>query len=168
MKTEFSEKRIFVQPGYIYVLFEPAILYTALGSGGIIAIFDKIRRFGGMIYYIHPIAQNAYCATAHYAFPGVVHMVNMFIDAGSHVSDLEAHLFGGAENFRSANYTPEIGAKNIQIGRRILELKRVVIISEDTGLNRGRKVAFHSGTGEVLVAKVDRIREDDWYPQLPN
>ena len=31
--------------------------------------------------------------------------------------------------------------------------------------NRGRKIIFYSGSGEVVITKVNRIRQSDWFYQ---
>jgi chemotaxis protein CheD len=38
------------------------------------------------------------------------------------------------------------------------------VVSEDTGGEKGRKIVFNTGTNEVAVLKVDRLRKGDWYP----
>ncbi|MBP7460113.1 MAG: chemotaxis protein CheD [Candidatus Delongbacteria bacterium] len=161
-----TQEKIFVKPGYIYIRFEPTLLYTVVGSGVVVTVYDRKLRYGGMNYYLRPIGKSPDQATAYYAFPGIVHLINLFTESGSVLSDLEAHIFGGAENNAADGYIHELAEKNVSIARRILELKKVPIIGQDIGSSRGRKIALNSASGEIMVAKVEHIRNEDWYPAV--
>jgi len=86
----------------------------------------------------------------------------MMIDDGSNLENLEAQIFGGAYNPRiSLN---DVGSENIMVAREILAKKRVRVISEDVGGERGRKIVFDTSINEIAVLRVDKLRKADWYP----
>ena len=58
----------------------------------------------------------------------------------------------------------DIGPQNVQVARKILQQQGIPITSEDVGGGKGRKLIYNTGTNEAVVLKVDRLREEDWYP----
>jgi chemotaxis protein CheD len=57
------------------------------------------------------------------------------------------------------------------MARKIFQQQGIMITSEDVGGGKGRKLIYNTGTNEAVVLKVDRLREEDWYPyrlQGPN
>lgn len=150
--------------GYVCVPSRPARLCAVVGSGGVVTIWDRRRERGGMTHYVRPYREPGGPSTARYAAPAIVALVRMLLHSGSRVGDLEAHLFGGAENSKAPGYLEGVAKDNVRVGLEILEKLRVPRVQRDTGGERGRKVVFHTATGEVVLAKVDRIRATDWYP----
>ena len=91
-------------------------------------------------------------------------LAQMFFKNGSSHLDLEAHFCGGAVNPESANYISGQSEENVKVGLEILSKLGIAIAGKDVGGHRARKIAFHTGTGEIMVAKVDTVRATDWYP----
>ena len=58
----------------------------------------------------------------------------------------------------------DIGPQNVQMARKIFQQPGILITSEDVGGGKGRKHIYKTGTNEAVVLKVDRLREEDWYP----
>ena len=58
----------------------------------------------------------------------------------------------------------DIGPQNVQMARKIFQQPGILITSEDVGVGKGRKHIYKTGTNEAVVLKVDRWREEDWYP----
>ncbi len=50
------------------------------------------------------------------------------------------------------------------MAKRILNQQGIPITSEDVGGSRGRKLIFKSDTNEAIILKVDRLRQEDWFP----
>lgn len=155
-----------VEPGYICLPGEPKRLAAVAASGIALTLFDIRLKRGGMTHFAYPVRRDG-LSTAMFACPAIVGLSRMFLDSGSHAGDMEARLFGAAENPDAPGYMPGLGADNIRVARELLARFNFRIAGEDTGGCRGRKIVFHSGTGEVLVAAVDRIRAADWYPDCP-
>ncbi|MFW5811032.1 MAG: chemotaxis protein CheD, partial [Thermodesulfobacteriota bacterium] len=81
---------------------------------------------------------------------------------GSKPRNLEAQIIGGAYNPGISG--KNIGRENIQVARKLLARKRIRIVSEDVGGEKGRKVVFNTHTNEVAVIKVEKLRTADWFP----
>ncbi|MGA1867401.1 MAG: chemotaxis protein CheD [bacterium] len=162
MKDEI--KRIYLQPGGICLASEPARIFSVVGSGVVITLFDTKLYFGGMNYYTRPKRESLTHSTPWFACPSIIGMLNMFIEAGSELRDLEAHIYGGAENPENSEYVKGLAERNIKTGIELLKKKNIRIMGMDIGGKKGRKIAFNPLTGESVVAKVNKIRSTDWYP----
>ncbi|SKA89784.1 chemotaxis protein CheD [Paucidesulfovibrio gracilis DSM 16080] len=151
--------------GYVCVPAEPSRLCAVVGAGAVVTIWDRRRAVGGMTHYARPFRDPGGPSTAIFAAPAIVTLVRMLLKGGSNAPDLEAHLFGGADNPEAPGYASGMAEDNVRVGLEILEKLHVTRVQRDTGGQRGRKVVFHTATGEVMLAKVERIRGTDWYPQ---
>jgi chemotaxis protein CheD len=67
---------------------------------------------------------------------------------GSSVNNLVAKVFGGANQMNSSM---NIGARNIEIAKEVLANHGISIIAENVGGNVGRKLKYHTGTGQVMM-----------------
>ncbi|CAM2008302.1 chemotaxis protein CheD [Acanthopleuribacter pedis] len=156
----------FVKPGFGLVPHVSERLWTVVGASVVVTLHDHARTLGGMNHYFRPIRVAGQPATSIYAAPALAWLIRQFLQAGSRREDLEAQIFGGAENRNAADYEPGLGNENVRAGREILQQQGIEIGTMDVGGFRGRKIVFNCRTGESIVARVDRIRSSDWYPRL--
>jgi chemotaxis protein CheD len=154
----------FLKPGYILVPEVPTIISTVLGSCVAVCLFDGTRKAGGMNHFPLPSTKKAEEATARFGNAATLALIGMMLENGSSIRDLEAQLFGGA--FHPKTCPSDIGRENIQVAKTVLSRKKIPIVSEDVGGEKGRKVVYDTGSSEVVVMKVDRIRQEDWFPYL--
>lgn len=164
--TQNSEKQVtkdyFLKPGYIYLPDRPTTISTVLGSSVAVSLYDKSLKIGGMNHFLFPYIEARKKTTAQYGNIAVLTLIRMMAANGSDISNLEAQLFGGAFNPEYSN--KDIGKDNLKTARHILFGKKIKIVSEDIGGELGRKIVFNTGTYEIAILKVDRLRESDWYP----
>lgn len=152
----------FLQPGYIYVAPTPTLVSEVLGSAVSVCLFDVRKKVGGVSQFLFPHTAKRSDATPRYGNVATVTLLRMMLSEGSKKKHLEAYLLGGAFN---AEVSPEdVGRKNVTSARRILLREKVRIVSEDVGGTKGRKIVFNTGNGELVVLKVDRLRDSDWFP----
>ncbi|MEF2144741.1 MAG: chemotaxis protein CheD [Desulfovibrionaceae bacterium] len=118
-----------------------------------------------MANYARPYREKGVPSTAKYAAPAIVTLVRMLLESGSVVADLETHLIGGGSNPEAEGYQEGLGDQNVKVGLELLDKLNLSSVDMDVGGNWGRKVVFHSATGELVLARVERIRSSDWYPQ---
>ena len=154
----------FLKPGYILVPDTPTVISTVLGSCVAVCLFDGARKAGGMNHFQLPSTRKQEEATARFGNVSTWALITMMIEGGSQIRNLEAQLFGGA--FHPKNCIQNVGQENIRVARQVLAKKRIPIVSEDVGGEKGRKVVYHTGSNEVVVIKVDKIRQEDWDPYL--
>jgi chemotaxis protein CheD len=156
----------FLKPGYILVPGVPTVISTVLGSCVAVCLYDGKRKAGGMNHFQLPFISRLAEATARYGNVSTLALIDMMLDDGSKIKNLEAQLFGGA--FQPKTSPKNIGMENIRTARMILRRKRIPIVSEDVGGEKGRKVVYNTTTNEVAVIKVDKIRQVDWFPYVDN
>lgn len=164
-RDEMLAKNFFVQPGYVLVPAREMQLATVVTSGIAVTLFDETKKSGGLGHYIRPL-REAGLSTAMFAAPAIVSLLEMLLSRGAQKELLEAHLYGGATNPGSSRYEKGLAEKNVEIGIEVLTRLKVRLASQDTGGQRARKLIFNSGTGEFVVARVDNVREADWYPEI--
>ncbi len=165
MDRDIIQRDHFIKPGYVYMPVEPTQLRTVVASGIAVTVFDRRRKIGGMGHYIRPYREKG-LSTAIFAAPALAALTRMFLDSGSGISDLETHFYGGARNEQAAGFKPGISEENIRIGKEILTKIGITLSGQDVGGERGRKIVFHTGTGEIMMAKVEAVRASDWYPAV--
>lgn len=167
MTQGLLRREIRMDPGYVLVPSPPAYLFAVVGSGVLVAIYDRKARRGGMCHYLRPRRPTPYESTAHYAGPAVFSLVR-FLDGTRRRSSrhLTATIIGGAERADAAGYVRGLGRENVRAAGEILAHFHIPIARRVVGGRLGRKAVFHSASGELAVEEVERIRADDWYPAL--
>jgi len=153
---------IIMPPGCVCQPADSARLCAVVASGVAVTVFDRRLALGGMGHYARPYRKGD-LSTALYACPAIVSLVGMLQDAGSMVEDLDACLYGGAVNTHASGYVEGFSEDNVRVGLEVLQKLSVRVQSLDVGGAYGRKIVFHTGTGEAVVAKVEKLRSTDWY-----
>jgi chemotaxis protein CheD len=154
----------FLRPGYIYVPGEPTLISTVLGSCVAVCLWDRERRYGGMNHFLYPFVRDPYRATAKFGNVATRALIRLLLQGGSRKEQLESQIFGGSHPENNGGEGVKVSNENIEIARRILTTSGIPIVSQDVGGTRGRKLVFNSSTNEVVVVRVDRLRDSDWYP----
>lgn len=151
----------YLYPGYIYASQERLIISTVLGSCVSLCLWDRVNIFGGMNHFIFPQQEKGEKST-RYGDVACMHLLRLMKDLGSRKEDLVVHVVGGAQNTFLNSY---IGNKNIEIVQKFLERFDLRPSTFDVGGEYGRKIAFNTATGEVIVYKCARLRGSDWHRQ---
>jgi chemotaxis protein CheD len=154
-----EQKTYFLHPGFIFVSEEPYLIHTVLGSCISVCLWDSVHKFGGMCHFIYSPALNneRNCRYGDIAIP---HLFYLMYEMGSKNSFLKAHIIGGGEN---PNFPSPIGNQNAELAEKLVKENRVEILTQDVSGQFGRKVIFNSGSGEILVYKINDVRREDWY-----
>lgn len=165
-KNSLARINYFLEPGSIALAEHATVISTVLGSCIAVCLYDRKRKVGAMNHFQFPSVQKRHLATARYGNVATLALVRMMCKDGSKAVDLEAQIFGGAYNPQVSS--TDIGRENLTVARRILSRLRIPILSEDVGGGKGRKLVFDTGTNEIAVLKVDKLRAKDWYPYEDN
>ena len=159
---EVQNGEYYLKPGYIFLAMGRILISTVVGSCVAICLWDRKNKFGGMSHFLYPIVTGPQEATAKYGNVGTLTLIRMMVSEGSEHSLLEAQLFGGGDILTEEG--PNIGRQNVEIARKILNRHGIPIVSEDVGGSKGRKLIYDTGNNQAVILKVDRIRQEDWYP----
>ena len=152
----------YLEPGYIFLAEKPTSISTVIGSCVSVCIYDRKRKVGGMNHFELPLATDSDQATARFGNVATITLIRMMIHDGSKIKNLEAQILGGAHNRKVS--PKDIGFENIMAAKKILTREQIRVTSEDVRGGKGRKIVFNTGTNDVAVFKVDKLRESDWYP----
>lgn len=149
-----GENAVVVGVGELAIAEHPSILITqALGSCVGLALWDPIRRAGGMAHIMLPSHVEAR-KDAHqhrFATAAVPTLVDMLADAGSPKSRLVAKIAGGSAMFGGESGLPGIGARNVSEVKQQLKAMGVTLRGDDTGGSHARTIELHLDTGILLV-----------------
>ncbi len=162
MKVELF--KYYLQPGHIFINKDPSVVSTVIGTCAVVCLWDFKKRYGGANHFVQPFAKSKDKTTVLFGNIATATLIKMMIEQGSQPSDLEAQIIGGG--IPPHNKNCELGEKNIEIARRVLNKNNIHIVSCDVGGYKGRKLYFHTEKGECIIHKLETIRKTDWYPEI--
>ncbi len=161
-QNEIEAYKYHLQPGYIFVSLDPALISTVLGACVTVCLHDRRLKTGGMNHYFFPKTGRRAKTTPQYGNVAIPALIRMMVSQGSRVEDMEAQIFGGG--MRALSDQSSMGRQNVKMARKILKKRGIPIVSEDVGGTKGRRVLFHTRTNEAIVMKTHRIRRGDYHP----
>lgn len=133
---------------------ETAFITYALGSCIAVALYDPVRRAGGMIHYMLPLSrtspEKARTKPAMFADSGVPLLFERMYGLGCRKRDLVVKVAGGGRLYDD-NDTFDIGRRNVTVLRRLFREDDIVIAAEDVGGSASRTVRLELATGRVTV-----------------
>lgn len=144
---------VLVTTGEFAVAEDPAWLVTpALGSCVGVAVWDAVRRRGGLAHIMLPApgGPRATGLDERFASIAIPRLVAAVAD-GAPSRRLVAKIAGGSTMFGHGGQSGTIGERNVQEVQRQLALLRVALVAEDTGGTHARTMELHPGSGLVLV-----------------
>ncbi len=151
-------RRVFVHAGQVWVAREATEMTTILGSCVAICIWDVTSGVGGMNHFMLPQDIGTQYATPRYANHATTLLLDQLRAAGANPLRMRAKVFGGARILSGAAFSGrDLGALNIQVAHERLAAERIPIVAESTGGAHGRKLVYHSATGEASVTQVNRV-----------
>lgn len=152
---------LFLKPGEVVVSGEPTVVSTLLGSCVAVTLFSPRLRAGAICHCLLPNCRNTQpCChdpgeAGKYVECAVRHMLEGLLSLGAMRGELEAKVFGGADMFETAQGGGQsVGQQNIEMALRMLKGEAVRLIRQDLGGRRGRKIVFHTHTGEVFLKRL--------------
>lgn len=155
----------FIQQGFVSVSASPCNLISVVATGLVVTAWSEKKQMGGMCNYTHPRRQENR-SNAVFAAPALFALIDNMIHAGAGPADLEIHVYGASENPSSPRFVQGHAEELLQVTREILQKLNVWVAGMDVGGKRARKIVFNPVTGETIVAKVSRVRDNDWYPHF--
>lgn len=131
------------------------LITLGLGSCVGIALIDINNKIVGLSHIMLPDSKSfsANNNPMKYADTAIPMLIERLIENGGVKRNFKAKIAGGASMFSFADKSPmlDIGARNVEAVKRILEQLNIPIIAEDTGGNKGRTMIVDSNTGVVTL-----------------
>lgn len=161
MARDLERQRCIIEPGYMAVSEQPALLCSVCGSGIVVILWDSVRRIGGIAHCFFPKPKGREKRSHYYASVAVPQLIEHLVAAGGRAHRFEAHIIGGSVPSRMKDTSARHVVKTV---RAYLKKRSVSSVMEDVYGSQGRKVVFDTARGDVYVMKTARIRKTDWVP----
>ena len=145
--------------GEMKIAQNPAKLVSrGFGSCVGITLYDPVRKIGAMAHAMLPNIDKARVKTNPVRFVNyvIIKMIEDLREQGCSKERLVAKLFGGAHmfSFITEDSLLNIGEKNVEMVKRILNELGIKIIADETGGTFGRSIELDLETGKVLVKTI--------------
>lgn len=132
---------------------------VALGLGSCVGVvlYDEGKKVGGMVHVMLPNSTQGrtHDSPAKYADTAIPLLIEDIEKAGGRKRKLAAKLAGGARMFSLGGKSHlDIGARNVEAVREILEGLKINVEASDTGGNYGRTMQFFVSDGRVLIKTI--------------
>lgn len=152
-----------LQPGELYLARSPSILRTILGSCVGVTFWSAKLGAGALCHGVLPRCplnrpSSFTISEGHrYIDFSIRHLAAQFDALGARRDEMEVKLFGGADVLPVSEIQvlrPTVGAQNCQAAMEVLAEEGFKVSACDLGGIRGRRIHFHTGTGEVLLHRL--------------
>ena len=163
-----------LQPGELYLARSPSILRTILGSCVGVSFWSARLGAGALCHGVLPrcptFLPKGFSLSAGYRYVdfSIRYLAQQFDSLGAHRDEVEIKLFGGADVLpvTGRRNRPTVGALNCMAALEVLEQKGFIVSASDLGGIRGRRIHFHTGTGEVLLQRLKAWRDPTYEEDL--
>lgn len=145
---------IFLQPGEVFFGDSSVRVRTVLGSCVSITLWHPKHLLGGMCHYMLPERGAAGSSLdGRYAPEALALLLDQMHQAGTAPREFQAKLFGGGRMFAAEALSPgiDIGARNVEVGRRLLRSHGLHLTCEHLCGQGHRSLIFDIATGDVWV-----------------
>jgi chemotaxis protein CheD len=152
-----------LQPGELYLARSPSILRTILGSCVGVTFWSARLGAGALCHGVLPrcplnLPSTFTVSEGHrYIDFSIRYLAAQFDALGARRGELEVKLFGGADVLPVSEIQalrPTVGAQNCLAAIEVLAEEGFKVSASDLGGIRGRRIHFHTGTGEVLLHRL--------------
>lgn len=143
------------------------LISFGLGSCVAVAIYDPVRKAGGLAHVMLPDSRGHELDTmpGKFADTAVPSLVDKLVSLGARRKRLLCKIVGGAQMFEipgsrikhtGPTFGPHthIGERNVEAVKNVLNDADIPLIGEETGGRHGRTVIFDTCTGEMRVSSI--------------
>ncbi|MHC1782845.1 MAG: chemotaxis protein CheD [Anaerolineaceae bacterium] len=124
-----------------------------LGSCVGIGIYDPKIHFGGLLHAVLPQSKNNSEAEAKYVDSGIKLLLSQMVENGAVPSRMIVRMVGGANMLTAPGLANsfDIGTRNIEAARGVLNTLRLPISAEEVGGSIGRTVRLYIADGRMTI-----------------
>jgi chemotaxis protein CheD len=158
-KTLSQQAALFLKPGEIVISSSPLRVTTLLGSCVAITLYSPRLRLGAICHALLPTCrrEEPCCSgdSGKYVECALKVMLEEVRQRGVLDSELECKLFGGSDMFNTVEGRRlSVGRQNLEMALSVLEQAKLRIMTRDLGGARGRKIIFHTDSGDVYLKRL--------------
>ncbi len=142
---------VYLHPGELIATSDPSMISTVLGSCVCVCFSDPVTRSGGANHFLLPHLTRGDGSSCRFGRTAMEVLLTQMLALGCQKRNLTARMFGGASQFEGSRDRISIGQQNVQVATRFLEEQGIPILVREVGGARGRKLVFHTDTGDIFV-----------------
>lgn len=150
------ENSISVGLGERVVSRKPEDILVAYGLGSClgIGVYDPVAKVAGLLHAVLPERLDGVDKySSRYVDSGISGLCDEIVRAGAQVSRLSIWVTGGANMLLSSDFSKafDIGNRNIEVAKRVMEDLHLPIAAVDVGGHLGRTVRLYVAQGRMTV-----------------
>lgn len=151
-----NKLNMFIYPGKLFASEVPYHLSTILGSCVAVCLFDDVKKIGGMNHYMLPLWNGEGLASPKYGNVAIELLIDKMLNLGCKKRNIRAKVFGGASVIKTKEDLYNIGERNIQMAKNILENENIKILASSVGGDRGRKIMMDTISFQIRHKYVEK------------
>jgi chemotaxis protein CheD len=151
--TDVEMAEVYLHPGELFFAREPTVIRTILGSCVGATFWSSKLGIGALFHAQLPKSPTA-APGGRYVDSSIREIARQFDKNHVQRSEVEVKVFGGADVLRGITdhiLRPTVGSLNCDAALEFLSKEGFIVVASSLRGTRGRKIQFHTGTGEVLV-----------------
>jgi chemotaxis protein CheD len=149
----------FLYPAELFISKTPYQVNTILGSCVAVCLIDPVLQTGGINHFMLPYWNGQGLASPKYGNIAIERLLDKMISLGCNKNNLKAKIFGGGEVIETNIVQFNIGQRNIEVARTMLEELKIPIVSSSVGGKLGRKIEFYTASGDVRQKYVQKTQQ---------
>lgn len=136
---------------------EGVLITYALGSCIGITLYDPVIKLGGLLHIMLPRAENMKGNDVYkFADTGIREMLRKMQVFGGRTSRYVCKIAGGAKMFEMQGNLGNIGQRNIESVRQVMQQEQIRIVRQDVGDTYARTMSMDVATGVVKIRTYGR------------
>lgn len=140
--------RVYLQGGEVHATTEPTLVTTILGSCISVCLYSPATGVGGANHFLLPSGPDG---SARFGEGAMRLLLQRTLALGARRGDLRAKVFGGSGTLGRRADGRTLGEQNAVLAVRVLAQEGIPLLGGDVGGERGRKLVFHTDTGDAFV-----------------
>lgn len=145
-----ERRQAYLHAGQLLVSPEPCRITTILGSCIAVCLWDPAAHVGGLTHFILPNWAGEGISSPKFGNVAIDTLRSELVRLGGRL--LRARVYGGACLSEALNPGSSggshLGQRNADFALEMLASLRIPVVEHNTGGSRGRKLIFHTDTGE--------------------
>jgi two-component system chemotaxis response regulator CheB len=155
-----DSERVFLLPGEYIISKKPHNVTTLLGSCVAVCLYNTKAKFGGMNHYMLPTTSSGE-RSAKYGDYSIQTLVQFMERGAGTLRGAEAMIFGGANVVGAIRSAQNIGEKNVEMAKMMLQKYDIPITQNHTGGNTGMKIRYQTWDNQVQHRLIERSQFAD-------
>lgn len=148
-----SKRLVSIHIGQYHASRNPTVIRTVVGSCVAVCLYDPEAGIGGMNHIFLPGRNEniGFGISAHYGIDAMELLIGRLLKIGAEKKNLLAKAFGGASTLPAMDSAQNIGKRNSEFVINFLEKESIRLIGCNLGGITGKKIFFHTDTGDVFL-----------------